>query len=334
MPVFVTGGTGFVGGHLVEALVKGGERVRVLARKTSNTSLLEELGVEIFEGDVTDPLSFKGRMKDCDTVYHIASIIQRWLPDKSRYYKVNVEGTKNVLKEALDAGVGKAVYTSTCGTIGEKKGETATEETRHCGVYSHDYIRSKHMAEMEAMKMHQELGLPLIVVNPGAILGPRDLKMTATSPNKMILDFLNGRLPGVPLPDSHFSFVDVRDVAKGHMLAAKKGRLGQRYILSSESPTFREAFKVLSEISGLPAPKKEISPSMMYILAYMMEGVAFFTRKPPRLPLGFVRYLDHGHMVDNSKAKKELGMEFTPLRKTVADTIQWYKEHEYVRPAK
>ncbi len=326
MPAFVTGGTGFVGGYLVEALVKGGEQVRALARRTSNTTLLKDLGVEIVEGDVTDPSSFNGRMKDCDTVYHAAKLVEWWSRDKSLFYKVNVEGTKNVLKEALDASVGKAVYTSTSMSIGEKKGETATEETRHCGVCPSDHSKSNYMAETEAWKMYQEHGLPLVVASPSAILGPRHLK----SSGKMILDFLNGRLPGVPFPDTPMSFVDVRDVAKGHMLVAKKGRLGQRYILSSETLTFREAFKVLSEVAGLPPLKKEISTSMMYMLARMMEGVAFFTRKPPRLPLGFVRSLDHGHIADSSKAKKELGMEFTPLRRTVADSIQWYKEHGYV----
>lgn len=326
MPAFVTGGTGFVGSHLVEALVRSGEQTRVLARKTSETSFLKNMGVEVVEGDITDPSSFKGRMKDCDTVYHVANIYELWLPSKSLFYKVNVEGTKNVLKEALDAGAKKVVYTGTSAAIGESKGETATEETQHTGFYPSDYNKSKHIGEIEAMKMHRELGLPLVAVNPSVILGPRDWKDSG----KMIVDFLNGRLPGAFFLDCSYSYVDVRDVAMGHILAGKKGRTGQRYILSSENHTGREINRMLSEISGLPAPKREFSVSMAYFLAYMMEGAAAFTRKPPRLPLGTVRNMDHGLIVDNSKARKELGMEFIPIRKTLEYAIQWYRENGHV----
>ena len=318
-----------MGGQLVSSLIEEGDNVRALARTTSDTTKLKRSGVEIVEGDVTNPSSFATRMKGCDVVYHVANIYELWLQKKSLFYDVNVKGTRNVLKTALDAGVPRVVYTSTSETLGERKGEIATEGTQHTGFFPSDYSRSKHEGEMEAMKMFKEQGLPLVVVNPASVLGPGDLKTSG----RIIIEFLNGKLSGRLCEDSYMSFVDVRDVAKGHILAAKKGRVGERYILSAETTRWKDVYDILSEISGVPAPKRKISDSTFMLMASMMEFASFFTRKPPRVSLGAARTGVHGLKLDASKSKGELGMEYRPIKDTLHDAIDWYRESGYAPPA-
>jgi len=329
MYTFVTGSTGFVGGQLVSSLIEEGDNVRALARRKSDTSRLKQLGVEIVEGDVTDPSSFADRMKGCDVVYHVANIYELWLPKRTLFYDVNVKGTKNVLKAASDAGITRVVYTSTSAALGERRGETATEETQHTGFFPSDYNRSKHYGELEAMKMCKEQGLPLVVVSPADVLGPGDLK----SSGQIIIEFLNGKLSGRVCEESYMSFVDVRDVAKGHILAAKKGKVGERYILSAETIKWEDMYDMLSEISGVPAPKGEISDSMFILMASMMEFVSFFTRKPPRASLGAAKAMIHGLKLDASKSKRELGIEYRPIKDSLHDAVVWYREHGYAPPA-
>jgi dihydroflavonol-4-reductase len=325
LQAFVTGGTGFIGSHLVERLVRDNQHVRVLARKTSDTEKLSGLGVEVVKGDVIDPASLKGKMKDCDTLYHVANVYDWWLPNKSTFYKVNVDGTRNVLNEAMGSGVEKIVYTSSVAAIGEKKGEIASEDTSHSKYFPSDYNRSKYLGLEEAMKMRAENGLPVVAVMPSAVIGPGDFKATG----RTILDFLNKKLPGVFYTGTIFGYVDVNDVVRGHVLAAEKGRVGEKYVLSSENLALGDLFEILSDISGVPVPKRNIAPLMAKTFSYFMEFNSLFTRKPPRFPLGLVRSMEHGLAVDNSKARKELGMEFTPMKETLARTIEWYRENGY-----
>jgi dihydroflavonol-4-reductase len=324
MPVFVTGATGFIGSHLVEALVQNNEQVYALARKTSNTDRLKRLGVKLIDGDVTDASSLKGVMRDCQTVYHLANRYEMWLPDKSLFYKVNVEGTKNVLNEAMNAGVEKVVYTSAAEALGEKKGEIATEETRHSGIFLSEHCRTKYLGLMEAMKL-ADRGLPLVVTMPCAVIGPGDFKATG----KIILGLLNQKLPGIFFGDSSIAFIYVKDIVEGHMLAAKKGKVGEKYILSSEILKVRDFFETICNIGKVPMPKREISPTLCTMLAYMMEFRAFFTKNPPQMPRPLVRVMSHGMMFDNSKAKRDLGMKFTPIKEALAETVAWYRAQGY-----
>jgi dihydroflavonol-4-reductase len=324
MPVFVTGGTGFIGSHLVEALVRKNEQVYALARKTSNTNRLKKLGVTLIDGDVTDASSLKGAMKDCQTVYHLANRYEMWLPDKSVFYKVNVEGTRNVLNEAMNAGVEKVVYTSAAEALGEKKGEIATEETRHSGVFLSEHCRTKYLGLVEALKL-RDRGLPLVVIMPCAVIGPGDFKATG----KLILRLLNQKLPGIFFGDSSIAFVYAKDVVEGEMLAAEKGKVGEKYILSSEILKVREFFETICNIGNVPMPTREISPAICYMLAYMMEFASFFTKTHPEMPLPLVRVMEHGMMFDNSKAKRELGIKFTPIKDALSETVAWYRTQGY-----
>jgi dihydroflavonol-4-reductase len=329
MAVFVTGGTGFIGSHLVEALVRNNEQVYALARKTSNTDRLKNLGVTLVDGDVTDASSLKGAMKDCQTVYHLANRYEMWLPDKSLFYKVNVDGTRNVLNEAMNAGVERVVYTSAAEALGGEKGEIATEETRHSGVFRSEHCRTKYLGLVEALKL-RDRGLPLVVIMPCAVIGPGDFKATG----KIILGLLNQKLPGIFFGDSSIAFVYVKDVVEGHMLAARKGKVGEKYILSSEILKVREFFETICNIGKVPMPTREISPAVATMLAYMMEFRSFFTKTPPELSLALVRVMGHGMMFDNSKAKRELGMKFRPVKDALSETVAWYRTQGYAPASK
>lgn len=329
MTTLITGATGFIGGHLVEDLIKRGEVVRALVRKTSDTSKLKALGVELAYGDITDKDSVSAALQDCQRLYQVAAVYEWWLPDRRWYYQVNVDGTKNVLAAALDAGVSKVVYTSTMETIGEAKGERKTETTPHRGYHLSDYARSKYLAEQEAIKFCQ-MGLPLVCVNPSAVYGPGDFKDQALG--AAIIDFLNGKLPGQF--GSYINFVYIDDVVRGHILAMEKGKIGERYILASDEDTLIKDFiNLTTEISGVTKIPRELPAWLVRVMAFFLETISVLTtRKPPMLARDIVRAQLYGMRADNTKARTELGMTFTPLREGLARTIHWYRDNGYAKP--
>lgn len=326
----MTGSTGFIGRHLAGALVHAGEEVVALVPpweiKTPIAKRLRDLGVKLVEGDVTDPKSLQNQMKDARSVHHLAGVVAYWSGDKSVFYKVNVEGTENVLQEAQRAGVERVVYTSSDVAIGGRKGDIVDEETPHSGFFASHYDRSKYLGLVAAMKLHRDQSLPLVVVMPSVVIGPEDVEKPA---GRILLDFLNGRLPGLLFGDSSFGLVYVNDVVHGHLLAEKRGKIGQKYILSAGNFKLREIFAVVSEISGIPVPGKEISPFAAKAFAYLMEFGSFFSRAHPRLPIGLVRQMEHGLMLDGSKAERELGLRYTPIQEALAGTLRWYSENSY-----
>jgi len=328
MTTLITGATGFIGSHLVEELVKRGEAVRALVRKTSDTSRLKALGVELAYGDITDKDSVSAALQGCQRLYQVAAIYEWWIPDRRRFFQVNVDGTKNVLAAALDAGVSKVVYTSTDESIGEAKGERKTETTPHRGYHLSDYAKSKYLAEQEAMKFCQ-IGLPLVCVNPAAVYGPGDFK--GQTVGAAILDFLNGKLPGQF--GSYINFVYIDDVVQGHILAMEKGKVGERYILAGDEDTLIKDFvNLLAEVSGLTKIPRELPAWLVRVMAFALETLSALTRKPPMLARDVVRFRLFGMRADNTKARTELGMTFTPLREGLARTIQWYRDNGYAKP--
>lgn len=328
MATLITGATGFIGGHLVKELVTRGEVVKALVRKTGDTSKLEAMGVELAYGDITDKESVSAALQGCERLYQVAAIYEFWLPDRRRYYQVNVEGTKNVLAAALDAGVAKVVYTSTAETIGEAKGEKKTEITQHRGYHLSDYAKSKYLAELEAMRF-SEMGLPVVCVNPSALYGPGDFQDQAVGKN--ILDFLNGKLPGQF--GSYFNFVYIDDVVNGHILAMEKGEVGERYILGGDEDILvKDYVSLLAEVSGVTKIPRELPAWLVRTMAFALETLSALTRKPPMLSRDVTRLRLYGLRADNSKARTELGMTFTPLREGLARTVQWYRDNGYAKP--
>jgi len=316
MSILVTGGTGFVGGAIVRALLKQGNQVRVLARRTSKTDHLTAQGVEIAYGDILDQASIEVALEGCETLYHVAALYDLWGIDAQALMKTNVEGTRYALEAALKTGVSKVVYTSSSITVGEGKGEVGTETTQHRGYFLSKYEQAKFEAEQVARSFIDK-GVPIIMVNPAGVYGPGDLKPSGRS----VVAFLNGRVRG--LFGSSSSYVYIDDVGTGHVLATSKGRIGERYILSGNVLTMEEFAGVLSQLSGAKIP-----PTVPVFLASMNtffgEMVSRFSKRPPVLSKETFQLLSHGFQVDGSKAVKELGLEYTPFEEGMRRAIIWY----------
>lgn len=332
MKCFVTGASGFIGANLAHELVQRGHTVRVLVRSGSDVRGLDGLDVERATGDVTDPAGLRTALRGCDWCFHVAASYHLWLKDYAPMYRANVDGTRHVLETAAAAGCSRIVYTSTVGCIGlpqlrhgryEPTDETAPSSEAQM---SNHYKRSKWQAEQVALDLARR-GLPVVVVNPSAPVGPRDVKPTPTG--QVLVDFLNGRMPGYL--DTGLNWVHVRDVAIGHILAAEKGRIGERYILGHAEGnwTMRDTFAVLSELTGLPTPRLRVPYGVAYAAACVNEAVSALTGKPPRAPLAGVRMARYHMWFNPARAVRELGLPQTPPRLAFRDAIKWFRANGF-----
>ncbi len=326
MAVLVTGGTGHVGGAIVRELRRRGERVRVLARRSSRTAELERLGVEIAYGDILDRESIEAALEGCDTLYHAAAIYDFWIRDEQALMRTEVEGTRNALEAALRRGVAKVVYTSTALAVGEPRGATGDEQTRHRGYFLSRYERAKFEAERVAAE-YLERGLAVVVLQPAAVLGPGDLKPTGRG----ILDVLNGRIPAL-FPGTA-TVVDVEDVAAAHAAAAARPA-GERYIVAGEIVSAPEFYGTACDLAGRPRlPVAPVAAARLF--AELEELRARLTGRPPVLSREALRLLAHGFRLDGSKAARELGLRYRPFRESLRRAICWYWEQGLLkrRPA-
>lgn len=334
MHCFLTGASGFIGSNLAHELLARGHRVKALVRPGSNPVGLSGVAVERVEGDVSRRPALEEAMRGCDWCFHVAASYHLWLKDYQPMYAANVGGTRNVLEAARAAGCRRIVYTSTVGCIGlpiadngrlvptdESCTVTEAEMTNH-------YKRSKWQAEQVALELARG-GAPIVIVNPSAPVGPRDVKPTPTG--KVIVDFLNRAMPAYL--DTGLNWVHVRDVAIGHILAAEKGRVGERYILGNAEGnwTMKEAFAVLEEITGVPAPKLRIPYFVALLAARVDESLSFFTGKEPKAPLAGVRMAKYKMFFNPAKAIRELGLPQTPPRVALSDAVQWFRENGYTK---
>jgi dihydroflavonol-4-reductase len=334
MKCFVTGASGFIGSNLVHELVVRGHKVKALLRAGSDTRGLTGVDYERIEGDVSDRARLKEAMFGCHWCFHVAASYHLWLKDYNPMYAANVEGTRNVLEMAAAAGCSKIVYTSTVGCIGYPTTVdgrvTASDETvpvSEAQMTNH-YKRSKWQAEQVAIQLARN-GLPIVIVNPSAPVGPRDVKPTPTG--QVIVDFLNRKMPAYL--DTGLNWVHVHDVALGHILAAEKGALGERYILGNAEGnwTMQQAFAVLQELTGIPAPKTQIPYFVALSAAHINEAISAFSGKPPKAPLAGVRMAKYKMFFNPAKAIRELGLPQTPPRKALADAVEWFTNNGYLR---
>jgi len=335
MNCFVTGASGFIGANLVHELVARGHRVKALLRTQSDLRGLAGVDFERVDGDVSDREMLKQAMRGCDWCFHVAASYHLWLRDYKPMYAANVEGTQNVIEAAARAGCRRIVYTSTVGCIGLPKtfrGQTTapTDETASVveSQLSNHYKISKWRAEKVARQLASK-GLPVVIVNPSAPIGPRDVKPTPTG--QVIVDFLNRKMPAYL--DTGLNWVHVRDVAVGHILAAEKGRIGERYILGNAEGnwTMKEAFAVLEEITGVRGPRIKIPYGVALLAAHVDELKSRFTGKPPRAPLAGVRMALHMMFFNPSKAIRELGLPQTPPKQALTDAVEWFRANGYVK---
>ncbi|MFQ5827945.1 MAG: hopanoid-associated sugar epimerase [Candidatus Methylomirabilia bacterium] len=326
MSVLVTGGTGFVGANLVRELLADGHRVRVLARRGSSRKALEGCEVELVEGDLLDSRSLGRAVAGSRWVFHVAADYRLWAPDPQALYRVNVDGTRNLLEACARFGPERVVYTSTVGALGiPGHGTLGTESTpvtieEMVGPYK----RSKFLAERLAEEFAAG-GLPVVIVNPSAPVGPWDVKPTPTG--QMIVDFLRGKM--FATLDTGLNVVHVADVARGHILAAEKGRVGEKYILGHRNCSLSEIFGLLARMTGLLAPRYRVPYPLAWIGALCMEGAARLTGRPPQASLTAVRMAKKRMFFDPSKAVKELGLPQTSVDQALGDAVDWFVARGY-----
>lgn len=322
MPTLVTGGTGFIGTRLVRTLRKGGEAVHLLCRKTSDLTGVGE-GVQLFYGDVTDRTSLSAPMSGCGQVYHLAGYARNWAPDAGIYHKVNVGGFVNVAEAALECGVRRVVFTSTCLTLGPSNGHVTDEQTpRPTPVFFTDYEKTKHLAEQEAERF-VERGLSVVIVNPTRVYGPGKLT-EGNSVARMIAMFLRGRFPFTPGKGTevgNYAYVD--DVVNGHVAAMAKGRTGERYILGGENISFDGFFRLLADLSGRKPPRFHLSPRLARGVARCEElRVRAFGGYPLITP-GWVETFRRDWAFSSRKAASEFGYSPRGLREGLGITCEW-----------
>jgi dihydroflavonol-4-reductase len=280
--VFVTGGTGFIGGHVVRRLRERGDDVRALVRSPDKAAALRDAGCELIAGSLTDSVAIRDGMEGCDAAIHGAAIYEVGIPD-SRHramYEANVLGTGNVLRAALDTKIGKIVYVSTVAAFGNTRGQVVDETYEHPGGgYTSYYEQTKVEAHKVAKRLIADEGLPCVIVQPGGVYGPDD----HSAVGKQLHDFLAGRMPLLAFPDVGFNMVHVEDVADGVLLALDKGKPGEAYVLGSQITTMRELIETLAKVSGKKAPKRAIPTSLMKAMTPIGPLVGKVMGQPPNL---------------------------------------------------
>ena len=330
MRVLVTGATGFVGANLVRQLVADGVAVRALVRPTSDRRALTGLPVEIAVGDLREAASLPPALAGVSVLYHVAADYRLWALDPDELYRVNVEGTRALLLASEAAGVERVVYTSSVGTLGIPADGAPGSETTPVGLVDMvgDYKRSKFLAEQQAFAAARR-GLPVVVVNPSAPIGPWDWKPTPTG--RMLVDYLRGRM--LAYVETGLNVVHVGDVARGHILAAERGLPGERYILGHAAGNLglREIFVRLALYTSIGAPRVRLPHSVTLGFATVLEHVSWVTRKDPIASRTAVRMARKRMFFDPGKAVRELGLPQTPVDTALRDAVDWFWAHGYAR---
>jgi len=328
MKAFVTGATGFVGSHVAQLLGAQGADLRVLVRPTSRTENIADLKADRVAGDLRDPKSLKKAMAACEFVFHVAADYRLWVRDPEEMYQCNVEGTQAILRAAQETGVRRVIYTSSVATMGFSTSGQIADETSPVTLEDMvgPYKRSKFMAEQIALAAGRK-GANVVVVNPTTPIGDQDIKPTPTG--RIIVDFLKRKFPAYV--DTGLNVVDVKDVARGHLLAMEKAVPGERYILGGENLTLKQILDKLSALTGLPSPRTKVSHAVALGFAVLDQ---FFTgtimRKEPRATIDAVRMGRKKMFASSAKAERELGYKAAPVEDALRRAIAWFQSHGYV----
>jgi dihydroflavonol-4-reductase len=326
----VTGASGFIGGAVARYLHNAGFRVRAFARATSPRMHIHD-NYELAIGDVTDRASVKDAMRGARYVFHIAADYRLWTRDPSKMLRTNVEGTRIVMEEALQAGVERVVHTSSVATLAPDR-EGLCDETRRmpCDAHLGTYKRSKILAENLVEDMIMRQGLPAVIVNPTAPLGPGDLRPTPTG--RIIVESLRGNMPA--FVDTGLDVVHVDDVAQGHLAALKGGQIGERYILGGENIDLATMLREIALLTHRKPPTIRLPRGPLLPIAFVNECLAWITGKEPFLNREGLRLSATLMFFDDSKARRELGYRSRPYGETLADAIGWFQSLEEARVAK
>ncbi len=326
----VTGANGFVGAHVVRALRERGDEARAMVRGAADLRALDGIDCEIVTGDLRDHASVARAVAGCDVVYHVAADYRLWVRDAAPMYAANVGGTRNVIAAAVRAGVRRIVHTSTVGALGIGADGIGREDTPVAlADMIGPYKRSKFLAERIALEAARA-GAPIVIVNPSTPIGPLDFKPTPTG--RIIVDFLNRRMPAYV--ETGLNLVGVEDVARGHLLAAERGRIGEKYILGGENLTLEEMLARLARIARLPAPRIRVPWALAYGFALGAEAVArAITHRAPRASVVEVRMARKKMFFDWSKARDELDYAPAPIDAALARAVKFFRETGAARAA-
>jgi len=328
MYALVTGATGFIGANLVEALTQQGWQVRALHRRSSSLKALAGLRYDSAIGDVTDPASLAAAVDGVDVVFHVAAVADYWRSNRDRLMRVNVEGTRNVLQAARDCRARRVVFTSSCAALGQPPFGQALDEHAQFNLRPEDfpYGYSKHLAE-QVCNEFVRAGLDVVIVNPAVVFGPRDVNLISSS---LIVELAQHRIPFVP--PGGVSVIDVADVCYAHIVAAERGRTGERYILTNENLTYRQLFGLIADVVGRPRPRAAIPGAVLKLAAYPIG----FMRNRLGWPLPVsdeqVRFAAETFWFDPGKARRELGLTQRPVLETIQRTYAWYAQNGYIKP--
>jgi dihydroflavonol-4-reductase len=324
----ITGATGFVGSAVAKTLSEAGFAVRALARPASRRSHLAGLAMELVEGDIRDQASVARAMRDVRYVFHVAADYRLWARDKREIYAANVAGTRNVMQEALRAGVERVVYTSSVATLALRpNGASADEsvplsEQQGIGAYKRSKIAAERL--VEAMVAHD--GLPAVIVNPSTPIGPRDVKPTPTG--RIIVEAVCGRIPG--FVDTGLNLVHVDDVAAGHLAALRRGVIGERYILGGANVLFADMLADIARLVGRAPPRLRIPRAVVLPVAYAAEAIARVTGREPFATVDGIRMSEHRMFFTAAKAERDLGFRARPYLQGLEDAIGWFRDAGYL----
>jgi dihydroflavonol-4-reductase len=325
----LTGATGFVGSAVARVLAARGHRLRLLVRPTSDRRNLADVDAELALGDLTDPASLTRAAAGCRYVFNVAADYRFWVPDPDAMLRANVEGTLAVMRAAQAAGVERIVHCSSVAALGWTQDGAPADETTQTNEadFIGTYKRSKFLAERAVMDLVRQEGLPAVVVNPSAPVGPRDIKPTPTG--KMIRDAAAGRVPAYI--DTGLNMVHVDDVAEGHALALERGRIGERYVLGGENLRLKDILALVAEVVGRRPPRIEVPEALVWPAAWFMEGLARLTGIPPMMTRDHIKMARHKMFYSSAKAIRELGYSPRPLRAAIEDAVAWFRANGMLR---
>lgn len=327
MTTLVTGASGFVGAAVARQLLAQGHEVKALVRPGGDRRNLQGLALSLVEGDLGDPDSLRRAVAGCEWLFHIAADYRLWVPDPQAMLRVNVAGTETLLQRAGDAGVRRIIYTSSVAALGLNQDQSpADEETPVLleNMIGH-YKRSKFIAEQAVRKLVATQGLPVVIVNPAAPLGPRDVKPTPTG--RIVLDTLRGKMPAYV--QTGLNVVHVDDVAQGHLLAFEKGELGERYILGGENMTLKAILDAVCACAGLAPPRIRLPRAALYPVAWLAEGWAKLSGTTPPVTVDSLRMAGKFMHFSSAKARQALGYRPRPARQAIEDAVAWFRDNGY-----
>ncbi len=327
MKVFLTGATGFVGHHVAQALNAQGAKLRLLVRKTSNLKNLEGIRGETHEGDLLEPGSLRAGLAGCDAVMHVAADYRLWIRDPETMYRANVDGTRELLRMAREAGVKRVVYTSSVATMHFRNDGLVINEDTPVSIKDMvgHYKRSKFLAEQEAIKAAQGRQ-QVMILNPTTPIGPNDAKPTPTG--RIFVDFLNGKFPAYV--ETGLNLVDVAEVARTHVAALTVGKPGRRYILGGENLTLKQILDKMAAITGIPSPTVKIPFAVAATYAFFEEWITGRIRgKEPRATLEEVRMGRKKMYASSAHAQQELDFRIVPVYPAMRAAIEWFRANGY-----